>query len=646
MAVPPKKPSDLSIPAKKWIVRLGNAAGDSPESTSETKRLRYPIVHLSAGGQQMDRIELTYDLGANGERLVDQSIRQGLARQIEIVEIPREPQAAEKLIAWGELTSEAKSVDNGEMLSYTATIEPYHFGSTLNGMLIRSPVGAHAIVTINGDIEFNQERDGHVEHNRSAYTGTGLAHYWVDPDSVRTAASQSYTGDQGNEWTLSEVVQALCWHCNPSETYVKNPSSQDLETWLTDAPAVRNLIVPPGKYLSDYLDLVLEPYGYTWKRTYSYDVTGDPPTSYTRRVSFAIFRLGDGLPIAALQQRPSATATAAHSKSSLVQWEIETDIGAIVNRVRVEGALVQREVTIELYRGWPEADDALTSAELTQSENADFELHQNAWRLWVANEAGDYCSLRSTVKPIPSTPISLTAVFTDGYVPKRRPAKDCLTHCQDDTNGEARRRRPPLIEWYNTDDEWAPLPNGWGETVLTDQLGVYFAGDSPPDDLIARGDDARLRITCTIEGDNRLTATAERSSDSINLRTNTVTIVAEDRFVDYQIQFGGTTYDSILAGSPSSETRDDTAEITAFAEKVRAQEDMAAVRADMTIVGLSSIYSVGKLLSSIAGRNIDLYRRADTAVDQKYPQIVSVVYDYQKQVTRLTIQPINEQQST
>lgn len=644
MAVTAKKASDISVAPKKWIVRLGNASGDTPSPTNETKLLRYPVVHLGAGGQQMDRIQLTYDLSTNRERIVDQSIKQGLARQVEVVEIPREPQGKHKLIAWGELTSEGKEVGDGETLTYTATIEPYHFGSTLNGVLVRRPSGSHDAVTINGEITFNPTKDGHVEGNRSGYLASGGhdAYYWVDPESVRTTAARAYVGDSGNDWELLDVINSLCWHCNPNETYITNPSYQDLTKWLTDPPPVRNIRLPPGKYLSEYLDLILEPLGYSWRFTYAYDVeVGPSSTTYTRRVSFQIFRLGEGLPIAVLQQRPSLTTSASHSKSNTSKWSVETDIGELVNEVRVEGAKIQREVTIELYRGWPEADDTKTATELTQSEKADYELHQNAWRLWIANEAGDYCELRTTTKPIPATPLDLSTVLTSDYIPKRRPALDCLTHHQDDTSSEARRRRAPLIEWYNTDDEWAPLPNGWGETVLTDQLGVYFAGDSPPSELIDRGDDARIRITCTIEGDKKISATATRSSESINLRTRKITVDAQDRFVDYQIQSGGT-YASILAGIPSSDARQDTTEISDLAEKIRQQEDMAAIRGEFEIVGLSSIYSVGKLVSAVAGRNVDFNRRADTATEQKFSQIMTVIYDYQSQSTRLIVQPINE----
>ena len=46
---------------------------------------------------------------------------------------------------------------------------------------------------------------------------------------------------------------------------------------------------------------------------------------------------------------------------------------------------------------------------------------------------------------------------------------------------EKQQRRPPHVEWHNPDtDAWEEVPHEWGFTVLTDQMGIYFTGETPP----------------------------------------------------------------------------------------------------------------------------------------------------------------------
>lgn len=648
MAAAPQLLSDTRSKApKKWVIRIGDESGSTPTAEDETRLLRAPVVHYHSSGGSMDYIELTYDLSVNGERVQDMGLSASFARQIEVVEIGREKDAPPKLIAWGELTQEGKRVaPDGESVTYIAGIKPYHFGLPLDGMVYRQHASPHAAITHPGEILFNPEVNSKIEFNRSAsYTvgaGTESPYYWVDPDSVRTAVARSYTGDAGTEWTLTDVVNALCWHCNPSETFIKNPTYLDFEKWMTNAPKVKNLRLKPGQYLSDLLDQTLNPYGYAWCFTYGFDSeTVDDVTTYTRRVSFRIFRESEGPKIKLFQQKAGDTTGAKHTLSSTTEWTLDTDISAARNKVVVNGALVEREITVELYRGWPEADDSLTSAQLTQSTGTHFEDHQSAWRLWVANEGGDYCSTRSSVRPIPSTPLDLSSVLGANTVPRRRTPLDCLTHYEDDASAGSRRQRPPFLQWYNADNAWKPLPNGWGETVLTDQYGIYFAGDAPPADLIARGENARIRMTCTVRGDTPLQAVSLPTNESINARTNQITIDASDRFFDRQIQTTGD-YVSVLAGVPSSEERDDSTAIDDFADQVKANEDLATQRASATILGLNLQYGLGKVVEKVQGRNVSFSRNAKDAVAPRYLQIRALTLNHQQQTTTISVEPASD----
>src|SRR5690606_4368716 len=80
---------------------------------------------------------------------------------------------------------------------------------------------------------------------------------------------------------------------------------------------------------------------------------------------------------------------------------------------------------------------------------------------------------------------------------KRRRAEDCLTF------GTDMFRQPPRLEW--SDDggtTWQPVPDdGWQWSLLETQLGIRFQGNTPPQELMAAGDNARVRLCCTVVGD-------------------------------------------------------------------------------------------------------------------------------------------------
>lgn len=627
--------SSRSKPAKKWVVRLGDATGATPTEADETTLLRWPVITI-APGSRGTFCQLDYNLGKNGERIVDMYLKAGFARQVEIVQPSEDPDGPDTLLFWGEISSQQLAVNpKGEAVTLRATIEDYHFGGVCLGPKYRDPEEPHGGITYNDPIVFNPEIDGIVKGNQTnSGDETNGYRFWIHPDSSRTATALAAAQDNENDlaWDLYHCVNSIQWLCNPSETYIKNPSQDTLYSWLEFAPEVKNLELPTGKYLPEYLDMLLTPYGYSWCLTFKYDDTGD------REVSYRIFKVNEGDNRKLLQQRPGDVRGIRRTLTNIESFTLETGIVQQANKVTVLGDYEEYEVTIELYRGWPEADDALTAADLTQSTGSSWSAHQRAWRLWVANEAGDYCGTRTTVKPIPSTPLDLTSVLGTDFIPRRLKPMDCLTYWVDDTAGETERRRPPFIEWRNEDDQWAPLPDGWGETVLNDQLGVMFAADSPPTELIDRGANARIRITCTIQSFNKLVGVASRASSSVNLRTNEIVVNASDRY-KYK-QRATTTYASILTGN--ADERDDTTAIEAFAEKMRAIEDAAMVRGNVLLNTLNTSLKIGDVVTDIDGRNVSLNRMAKTSATKKYVQIVAIEHDHQKQKTSLKIAPIVE----
>lgn len=639
MASVPKSPfTTRSRPATPWQIRLGAADGTAPTASDVTTKLKYPVVERNPGGP-LDSIEMAYDLAGQNERVVDLEIKEGFARQVEIVQPAENKGDPSILVQWGEIISERRVVEEkGESIIVTASVMPYHFGIQAQGPRYRKPTDPFDIVTHQGDIIFNPVRDGIVEFNRSSKRD-GDDHYWVwiDPDSTRTAAALQYAQDDAtkNEWLLYQCVQALCWICNPDETYIKNPDTADILSLLENAPKVRNVTLAPGKYLNQYLDDLLAAHGFGWRLDYAYNDEG------AREVKIRLFPLNSGPLVELLQQRPGDATGARLDKTNVWHFDIDTEIAATANQIVCHGGYPEYEVTIELYRGWPETDDGYGADELTQSTGAEYATHHAAWRLWVANEGGDYCGTRTSVAPIPETPLGLGGVLGDSTTPRRRKPDDCLTHYKDDTEHGARRRRPPFIEWYTEDDEWKPLPDGWGETVTVDQIGVYFGADAPPAELIARGADARIRITCTITADSPLISEATRQTTSPNARVNQLLIDVKDRFVKREVNGFGD-FASTLYTETSADTKDDQAAMDTFAEKLRSVEDVAVIRGTVGLFGIHLQYKLGDCVKKIDGRNISLNRLAKTVEAKKYLQIVGIGWDHQAQKTMITMQPVQE----
>ncbi len=421
---------------------------------------------------------------------------------------------------------------------------------------------------------------------------------------------------------------------NPDEYFIKNPTSEDLAIWLEDAPVVRNVKLPPGKYLNEYLDLILPAHGYGWRLDYEFTDEG------AKRVSIAIYSLNKGQEVELYQQRPGDTVGAKFTTSNVTDFDLETEIASSANEVLCRGGRKLIEITMLLYRGWPESDDSKTVEDLTQSTGGSYAVHQAAWRLWVGNEGGDYCGKRVTVKPIPSTPFDLSPVLGANTIAKRRKPHDCLTHYSDDPDGGSRRRRQPLVK-YKIDGQWKPLPDGWGETLLEDQIGVYFGADAPPEELIALGDAAEIQLTFTVESDECIEATAAKQDSSPNGRTNVLMLDVSDRFQYRQVQTTGD-LKSALEAEASADEKDDTEALAAFAESLRSIEDVAVIRGTVNLIGIHLQYKIGQIVKRIRGREVSLNRMAKTSAEKKYLQIVAIAYDYATQSTKLTLEPVQE----
>ncbi len=418
---------------------------------------------------------------------------------------------------WGEVVQQTVDlVPDGETAIVHARIEPYHFGRTLTSYTVYDPI-ALAYKTVYADPVFNPLIDGSVEQNKSdKRSQSGLYNVWIDPESLRTSTAETGQGQTASAWSVIDAATAIANEINV-ETFVKNFDPFDFKyvdgqlVLNTSAgntaadgrsPSLLNVRLDRGAFLNQYLDDLLIPHGLSWYVALAIEPLDPTVDNSARRLipRLKVFELGRGVEKQIYHQAAGETLDLAESNAPEIS--VTTSIADLANKIIGHGSRKQKQLTIELYPGWAESDDALKVDSLSKNSedwpNTQFETKQNVWRLWVGNFAGDYNNLRTTTKPIPNAARDLSAVFTT-FPPRRRRIEDCLTL---DDNG---RRRPPFVEYYSTEaSAWVPVPDSWGLTILNDQVGVYFNAEDPPEELIAGGiANARVRITGTLTEDDR-----------------------------------------------------------------------------------------------------------------------------------------------
>lgn len=635
MPAAPQNPQTASTARQgtKFLAWVGDTDGGAPTEEQEDPTFRVLTVSRSAGGRQIDYALLAVDLGRREERLVDMETPTAWNRQVEI-RIPGETDSSP--VFWGMLGSQSLSLDErDESATVTARLDRNAYGAPLIGMRVRNPSGG-AMVAIEMDPVFNPLVDGEIWSNRSTHKDpTGQFYVWVHPEAVQSTQAEAYQGETARQsWTLADMVFTLCWLLNPSETHIKNPTTEELQSAFTDAPEVSNFWIRRGQYLPQYLDAILTPHGYGWFTRFGTD--GDGNT--VRKIAF--FRRGAGTEKEVFFQRPNddTPPDLDLSKTNLKRLSHDLSVADLANRVYGYGAYEEREVTIELFRGWPEADDSLFPEELDRTDpESQYLNHPDAWRTWIANEGGDWNGTRPEI----TAPPDLASVFTL-LTARRRRLEDCL---QTDNSG---RRIPPVAEWYDPADQtegdpevWKAIPPG-SYSVLTDQIGIRFNGAQPPDDIATGGAGVRVRITGTVTGDKRLNRDADRRDESPNGQDVILFLDVSNRFFDRQVRIFGT-YGSVLVGRflTYPDERDDGDALQTYVESARNVEDAANLRASITLHGIHREYEIGDLITRVAGRNISFNRLSKDAEEKRYLQVIGIEWDTQRQETTLRV-AVNE----
>lgn len=626
----PRNPFALSLQSRWQRPTLLADTGDGPPGEdAETEEFEVLSVARSAGSGNLDNSRLKQSLARTDKRLQDIQcpVKFGTWVTAQLDTGVDKPQVTVLFAgAIGRHTIGLGGDD--ESSSHTARVEPFHFGTPVVGPRVINEAGTTE--DLHTDIVFNPMVDGRIWGNRSNQSDPDNGNFWwIDPDSAKTAAARTVNGEQtANLWTLAQALVSLCWLANPDQTVVRNPSLAQVSEIVKNAPALKNWKLPRGKYLPELLDALLQPHGIDW---YLRPLSDEE----TAKLQIRLFRRGEGRKVSVRRGRPASNVTDDNLRELALEW----NIADLANRVRVQSARKLREVTIELKRGWLENEDDLTCDDLAKSDvESQFTAHRNAWRRWVANEAGDYAGTRPTVvtdKPWLSIGdeeyLDVREFLEQADVPRRRKFERPIT-----LDVEKERRNPLVEMWLPDDETWKEI-TGW--ELLEHEMGIYFDNEKPPDDLRALGQDARIRITACVESDVRDEAIAERRDESPNAATIELVLDLSDRFYDRRRITSGP-WASVLTGD--TDTKDDHAALVEYAAKVRDVEDCARVSARLVLRGIETAYDIGLLVTKVDGRNILLNQYSDSVAAKRHLQIVGIEWSFPEQTTALTLETFDD----
>lgn len=637
-AAPPKKET-LSRPATKLVVLMGDATGAFPTAADEVDYLIPQRIERSAGGGRVDVATLSYDLSKTDERIMDTLAPKGINRQCEIRELDDKGEV-KRVLSWGKLSAEPLQLDAGsESVTFIVRMEKYHFGEPLRLVPYWTPLPAPGPIMVDRPLIFNPTIDETVQRNRTDTTDPDRddAFMLFDVGGPNTSSARATQGMTPTRWFLFQAVHMVCWLLNQDETFVKNPSLAELRTALNDidlnGERLRNFSCPKGAFLPEILDAMLNPFGAGWYVEYEYD---RPNTRSKRTLKFFVRNQGTQREL--FLQRPGERLVA--TKSNTPSLGLTYDVANLANVLIGQTSRKQREVTIELYKGWPESEDSLDRTLL--KTNSDLALaHPHAGRKWIGNESGAWTGLRPEITGV----LSLEGLF--GLDPVMITARKCLPclsrHSDPQTN--ALESRGVFVEWYNPDTLAWEIPTAT-YSGLEQEFGIWFS--QVPDTLwqLIQSDPstARVRVTCTIEGDFCNTVTVSKRDESPNGDEIPLILDLSDKFHDRAVMVSGPFQSRFSNDTSAADIQNDAAVMKTYLEKLQENEDAADLACSASLEGLDHPeWTISNVVTSVNGRNLKLNRNNPIpGVAAKYLQVIGITWDIQSQRQELILESFDE----
>lgn len=589
-------------------VYLGDSSGNPPPAVSPTvfSNVYCSRVVQSASGSRMDYAELTWALSSS---LINRTQPANFARMVSV----RLPTAgSETFVHLGDYVRESLRIDqSGETLTAQSQWRPYHYGDPLTHYTCIKPdtgSGGPEYAKIFDDVVFNPIVDGVIKGNRSDQKNILDIYYWCHPECADTTAGQTSLGQVRSMWTLTDAVEAICFLLVGSPGFVRRPNSTDLATVLAGAPTLQNVTIPLGTRMHQALDMLLIPLGYNWYL--NYEMLPYP--------EITVFKIGSGAVRDLYLQAPGSSLNLKYS--NINQLAVDNAIGDAFNQVTILGDFERVEVTVPLYAGWDSSGDSFLPSNL-RKDGSDYADHQTAWRLFIANEAGDIDPTVSRFGQLPEIP-ALESLFDleINYFPHRRTMDEPLTLA----SGTGQPQRLPHLLEYSVDsgDNWRPAEESWSFKLCPDQIGVYFDGMDIPQELHDAGNSWRMRITGTIAGDSRIQSTATKTTNAVNGRVFEQVFVMPEKFVRRWRHVTGYYASKLETLDNTADEQDDQDAIDAYAVAMRNQNHFAEIDCEFRLPGWHTYYQIGDIITKIAGREISLNGAPVGSSVQRYVQIV------------------------
>lgn len=592
-------------------------------------------IHRSAGGHQMDSCQLMND--PRGGNVYLQNLQIAPAANFE-VEIVASVNGDERVVFWGKVTQQKVVIQDGnagEHLITTARIEDFHFGYPIVGMQVYDELSQTVIGADCDQIVFNpiHERKSVGNRRDGQYLETNIPTFTY-PETLPFDEVEQDESSIGQFWTLAEVVFYLCRIGNFNETYISNPTFQELQQTFSDEDIVRHLPLRNGLYLPKALDAVLEPFGYHWAVFLG--------TQGNRNIG--IWKRGDGIserfvtlgvPLAPVQ-----------AVTNLAACDINFDASACYNSVEGIGSFIDIEATYELLRAWPASEDNLpvSNPDVLIEGHANFKDHQYTWRKWALNENGDYKGMRSGALYDDAHDFNKVTQEADDELEagqyiwltnrKRfRPTLSC-----DDFGHPIGQVQGCVVEYYNNDtgsrNGWQPI-TGMECMISNKECAVLFTGTHPPKEIVRQGTSAKVRVTATIRFDRRIRKVAVHQQGSPLSDVQRLVLDLRDRFHWRYVSTESQYHSAVEGGTQLANQADDREKLQEYVEEIRRAWDQASVNGPITLEGCDRIgYELGVAIRGIEGRQILFNSRYDNEV---FPTIVGVTYDCQNQRTHLQL---------
>lgn len=658
VAAPPPN-LNLDLNTTEFVVLLGPRDGTVPALEDEVGWL-YPIqVSRTANGRRDDSMTFGFN---PVPRIVDTTAPVAQKRQIELRALDDQGNPT-IVLGWGVMASNPQRIDEeSETLSIEVRILDTHFGIRATSYPVWDPVAANQ-VNVMRPIVFNPEVDGVIRPNMDSAPIQYFAgiteldlpdikpNFWIDPESTETVAAQDYQEGVQTLWTIRRAIFSVCWLLNAEEEYILNPMFSDLQALdFFDGTEFKNIHIPFGASLPEALDAILIPLEFGWFLEHSLDEgsTGESEDDSddiepARQTKIRFYRRGVGDTVSVGLQRPIPTRKIRDTKkTNVTSFDVNYSLLELANRIQVYGEFEKRESTFALQKGWDIDFDNTALAALTVGSPLSL-TNPEIGRLWIFNEDGTYIGVR----PELTVPGDLSTLgFSVNPIVRRRRFLPCIsTHGDADKTASNQYR----VDWYDKTQAGAvsstnPADPGWVKVkwpfqVLEKQMGILFEGDTPPGPLwalIKAGTPnlAKVRITATVAGDQRLNYIATRNTNSPNLLDMPLVLDMREKFQSSLVR---TT--SIFSGGPSAQ-QDDTAAIEAYATAVQEIEDVMRLDCSIELEGcLQPDLQIGDVLPVVKGRNLGLILNASG----RAPQIIGFNINCQGQRCELLLESFKKE---